>query len=205
MRSSALSRTSNTSRCNLSDSSGGLKFAEIRNFLQSLDTTRGVSPSDPEVKWIIQMCTPEVQLFNGEWIRGELQLEGDALHKAAACWLSYTQMAVEIEKYCDELDPTKGGTVDKLALESLLTRLNDGEAPLEADLDYVMQQADRINDGVLHRPELVQAISLWYSIAGRDENLERGQSDTALHGHAQNGKTPAAAEALKASSCCSLQ
>jgi len=152
------------------------------------------------------MCTPEVQLFNGEWLRGELQLEGDALHKAAACWLSYTQMAGEIEKYCDELDPTSFTTddaVDKLALESLLTRLNDGVAPLEADIDYVMQQADSMNDGVLHRPELVQAISLWYSLAGRDENLEGGQS-----GHAQSRKMPAAAAAagaVQASSCCSLQ
>ena len=50
------------------EQSGGLKFQEIGAFLQHLDTERGIEPSEAEIKWIIQMCTPEHQLFNGEWV-----------------------------------------------------------------------------------------------------------------------------------------
>ena len=63
------------------DHSGGLRFEELRRFLKHLDSNReGSEPSEDEVKWVIQMCTPEKQLFNGEWVRGDMQLEGAALH-----------------------------------------------------------------------------------------------------------------------------
>ena len=52
-------------------------------FLRDLDSSRGVEPREDEVKWVIQMCTPEKQLFNGECVNGDLQLEGVALHKAS--------------------------------------------------------------------------------------------------------------------------
>lgn len=48
--------------------SGGLELAELGAFLEHLDTARGIPPSEAEIKWIVQMCTPEHQLFNGEWV-----------------------------------------------------------------------------------------------------------------------------------------
>ena len=88
-----------------------------------------------------------------------MQLEGDALHKASTCWMAYTHSVDEIQRYFDEFDPLNTGSLNKDALSQLLTKLNDGIAPLPADIDRVLKRADAIGDGVLHRPELVQASS----------------------------------------------
>ena len=113
------------------DGSGGLKFEQLRSFLGDLDDRAGKPPTDDEVKWVIQMCTPERQLFNGEWVRGELQLQGVALYKASSAWRAYTQSVDEIEKYYSEFDPLGTGALDKQALTQLLTKLNDGITPDE--------------------------------------------------------------------------
>jgi hypothetical protein len=113
------------------DGSGGLKFEQLRSFLGDLNDRAGKPPTDDEVKWVIQMCTPERQLFNGEWVRGELQLQGVALYKASSAWRAYTQSVDEIEKYYSEFDPLGTGALDKQALTQLLTKLNDGITPDE--------------------------------------------------------------------------
>ena len=143
-----------------------------------------------------------------EQVKGEMQLEGEAIHKAALCWMGYTTSVGEIEESFGEIDLTKDGVVDKQALEALLTRLNEGVPPQEDDLDYVMSHADCLKDGVLHRPELVQAISLWYSLAGRSESdATAGDKASAGPSHPRPGNAWALAGVQEASSsaCCALQ
>lgn len=48
-------------------------------------------------------------------------------------------------------------------------RLNDGLEPCIDDVDFVMNKADVIGDGMIHKPELVQAISIWYSIDSEEK------------------------------------
>ena len=51
----------------------------------------------------------------------------------------------------------------------------------------MLTQADQINDGVLHRPELIQAISIWYSTDG---------------GGKEEAATTTPQEPLAMSACC---
>ena len=73
--------------------------------------------------------------------------------------MGYTHSVEEIQRYFDEFDPLDTGSLNRDALSQLLTKLNDGIAPLPVDIDGVLKRADAIGDGVLHRPELVQARS----------------------------------------------
>jgi hypothetical protein len=55
------------------------------------------------------MSTPEVQRFDGEWIRGEMQLSGEGLETAAMAWLSYTETIQFILPVFEEFDPLHSG------------------------------------------------------------------------------------------------
>ena len=83
--------------------SGGLTFEELRAWLVKLDTSRENHPTDLEVKWVIQMATPEVQEFQGEWTSGKRQLTGEALKTACEHWMmyleTYDEIAAAVAKY----------------------------------------------------------------------------------------------------------
>ena len=79
----------------------------------SHDLTRccecAADPTEAELKWIIQLSTPDQQRFDGEWVRGEMQLEGAGLETAAKCWISYTETVFYIDPAFDEFDADKTG------------------------------------------------------------------------------------------------
>lgn len=53
--------------------------------------------------------------------------------------------------------------------------------PSPDDLAFVMSKADVIGDGIIHKPELLQAISIWYSID--DEEKVRHHHHSHHHHH----------------------
>ena len=193
------------------DSSKGLNFAQLKDFLKHLDTRSDTAPgesvcrvecldyplsparldltrrssmcTDPteaELKWIIQLSTPDHQAFDGEWVRGEMQLEGVGLETAAKCWLCYTETVAFIDPAFTEFDTDGTGDLNREQLSKVLCRLNDDLEPSRDDLDFVMSKADVIGDGLIHKPELVQAISIWYSID--DEGKLSDQHHHRRHG-----------------------
>jgi Ca2+-binding EF-hand superfamily protein len=100
---------------------------------------------------------------------GEMQLEGIGLETAAKCWLSYTETVAFIDPVFNEFDTDGTGNLSREKLSQVLSRLNDDLEPSADDLDFVMSKADVIGDGLIHKPEMVQAISIWYSIEDEDK------------------------------------
>ena len=58
------------------------------------------------------------------------------------------------------------------------------EVPSPDDLAFVMSKADVIGDGIIHKPELLQAISIWYSID--DEEKVRHHHHHHHHHHSHH-------------------
>ena len=52
-------------------------------------------------------------------------------------------------------------TLNRAELAQLLKALNENMMPADQDIDWVMDRADVIGNGVITRPELSKAISLW--------------------------------------------
>ena len=173
--------------CGMSD----VRFAQT-DFLKYLDTReKEQDPTEAELKWVIQMATPEVLSnlqLDSEWVRGEMQLEGEGLETAAMCWRSYTDTSKFIEPVFDEISQSKDAALSKQQLAEVLKRLNEDVEPLEDEVSFVMSKADILGDGVIQRPELMlvcrkrlytwqkegyltceigmvfQAISVWYTL-----------------------------------------
>ena len=159
------------------DGSGGLKFEQLRSFLGDLDDRAGKPPTDDEVKWVIQMCTPERQLFNGEWVRGELQLQGVALYKASSAWRAYTQSVDEIEKYYSEFDPLDTGALDKQALTQLLTKLNDGITPDEEVMPWEYDMRMRPDACFNQETPSCAGVVIVAAVSGRPLCVDASRSD----------------------------
>ena len=168
-----------------------VRFAQT-DFLKYLDTReKKQDPTEAELKWVIQMATPEVLSnlqLDSDWVRGEMQLEGEGLETAAMCWRSYTDTSKFIEPVFEEISQSKDAALSKQQLAEVLKRLNEDVQPLEDEVTYVMSKADVLGDGVIQRPELMlvctkrlhtckregyltckvgivfQAISVWYTL-----------------------------------------
>ena len=70
----------------------------------------------------VQLSTPDRQRFDGEWVRGEMQLEGVGLETAAKCWRSYTETVAYIDPAFDEFDTDKTGNLSRDQLSKVLAR-----------------------------------------------------------------------------------
>ena len=97
------------------------------------------------------------------------QLSGKALEVAAKEWLQYLQHYDEISGRFDKRSPGHTGVVDKAQLTLILIELNDGNPVDETDVDKVMEHASIVTKGKLSKPEMIKAISIWYSIADEKE------------------------------------
>jgi len=163
--------------------SGGLKFEELRAWLKALEGDVR-TPTDLEVKWVIQLATPEKQAFNGEWISGQMQLEGDALEKACEHWLMYVETYDEIDEIFTKYAARDTDQLSIRELGMVLQDLNHGVALPENEVDEIMSRASVVTGDTISRPGLIKAISTWYAF---EEEIAISQTKT------------------DASACCSLQ
>jgi len=145
--------------------SGGLKYEELKLFLGELHSGCTSEITEGEVKWVIQMATPQKEIFTpGEWELGLRQLEGPSLEVAAKEWLQYLRNYDEISEVFDRHSNDHSGFLDRSKLKAVLVELNEGHEILEDDVDKVMSQASIVSHGQVSKPDFVKAISVWYSI-----------------------------------------
>ena len=182
--------------------SGGLTFEELRAWLVKLDTSRENHPTDLEVKWVIQMATPEVQEFQGDWTSGKRQLTGEALRTACEHWMMYLETYDEIAAAFAKYDEDHTDTLSKDQLANVLQHLNQGEPVDEEEIDAVLAQASAVTFDSITRPGLIKAISVWLALEAESEphQLDQKKTETATTTHPP---TPPAAAAESA--CCVLQ
>ena len=90
------------------------------------------------------------------------------LEAAISVWKRYLDSKPEIDEIFDKFDVNKSGKLEADQLKAFLTELNDGIAPSDDEVKWVLESADGAVDGVaktggVNRTELTQAISLWYA------------------------------------------
>lgn len=68
-------------------------------------------------------------------------------------------------------DTDESGTLPYAQLKPLLQELNEGEAPTERDIQYVLKQAEAGAETGIGKSEIKSAIACWYCLCdeGRDE------------------------------------
>mmetsp|Transcript_31236 Transcript_31236/g.62996 ORF Transcript_31236/g.62996 Transcript_31236/m.62996 type:complete len:100 (+) Transcript_31236:367-666(+) len=76
--------------------------------------------------------------------------------------MSYKECKAEIDLVFEKYDSDKSGGLDREQLKNLLTELNAGGEPKAEEVDFVLMHADVIGNGVVTKPELAKAVSVWY-------------------------------------------
>jgi Ca2+-binding EF-hand superfamily protein len=146
------------------DRRGSLSFEELRAWLSSISESREIT--DLEVKWVMSMAAEDKMVDYTA-----LRLTPELFTPAAETFLSYNASREIIGSLFDEFDVDGNGKLDRNELRSLLTDLNEGVAPSEDHVSWVLDHADVIGHGVITRPELSKAISLWYIHSGSADVL----------------------------------
>jgi Ca2+-binding EF-hand superfamily protein len=134
---------------------GALKFEELRAWLSAISGNREISTC--EVKWVMSMAARDK---TEDYTK--LSLTPELFAPAAEAFLSYNTAKPTIDELMEEYDMDKSGTLNRSELAQLLKALNENIMPADKDIDWVMDHADVIGNGVITRPELSKAISLWY-------------------------------------------
>eukprot|EP00960_Hanusia_phi_P017927 527185-Hanusia_phi.AAC.2 len=70
-----------------------------------------------------------------------------------------------IDEVFEKHDVDKDGSLNRDQLKTLLMELNDNIMPTDEEVKWVLDHADVIGDGVIDKPELMKAISLWCDLA----------------------------------------
>eukprot|EP00281_Chroomonas_sp_CCMP1168_P025756 CAMPEP_0206238090 /NCGR_PEP_ID=MMETSP0047_2-20121206/14625_1 /ASSEMBLY_ACC=CAM_ASM_000192 /TAXON_ID=195065 /ORGANISM="Chroomonas mesostigmatica_cf, Strain CCMP1168" /LENGTH=680 /DNA_ID=CAMNT_0053662593 /DNA_START=10 /DNA_END=2052 /DNA_ORIENTATION=- len=141
---------------------GALSFEELRDWLS--DISPGAKATDDEVSWIAALANMDKGAFKNDKSAASKAsvLPGD-FTKAVEAWMSYRESKQEIDEMFAKYDTDKSNTLDKAQLTEVLTALNAGTKPDDTEVNWVMENADVIGNGVITKPELGKAISIWYS------------------------------------------
>ena len=155
---------------------GALSFSELQDWLSEISA--GDRATDEEVRWV-QLMAQKEKIAKGYFQNQDAIFESSVLPEdfAAACqyWVTYKESKEEVETYFAKYDTDSSGSLDRTQLMSMLTDLNEGVAPEESEVDWVMLHADQLGNGVITKPELSKAIGLWYS---RESEVESGETIT---------------------------
>eukprot|EP00747_Dinoflagellata_sp_TGD_P094999 gnl/TRDRNA2_/TRDRNA2_166310_c0_seq1.p1 gnl/TRDRNA2_/TRDRNA2_166310_c0~~gnl/TRDRNA2_/TRDRNA2_166310_c0_seq1.p1 ORF type:complete len:195 (+),score=35.94 gnl/TRDRNA2_/TRDRNA2_166310_c0_seq1:71-655(+) len=143
-----------------SNLSGKLEADQLRKLLEDLND--GSEVSDDEVAYMM--------LINGE---ANDAIDITQLTIVLNKWTSYMQVSPEITPLLEKHDTNHSGRLEKDQLKNLLTDLNDGKEATDEEVDWVMEQADLLGNGVITKPEMKRAVALWYThVEGEDAKKE---------------------------------
>merc|ERR1711957_647651 len=134
---------------------GKLEEDQIKQLLTDLDdrSPAGTAPDEDEFKFIIQAADDK---GDGCLAMGEVEY-------AVRAWTVYIQKREKMEAKMKEFDKSGSGTLTKDELREYMKDINGGTPVDEAEVTWVMQEADLFGDGEIHKVELVKATALWYA------------------------------------------
>ena len=75
----------------------------------------------------------------------------------------YTKQRTQLEELIKKYDKSGTGKLEKEELKMYLTDLNDGNAPTDEEVEWVMSEADFMGDGAIRTQEIMMATQSWYS------------------------------------------
>eukprot|EP00283_Hemiselmis_rufescens_P009640 CAMPEP_0173431860 /NCGR_PEP_ID=MMETSP1357-20121228/9861_1 /TAXON_ID=77926 /ORGANISM="Hemiselmis rufescens, Strain PCC563" /LENGTH=233 /DNA_ID=CAMNT_0014396385 /DNA_START=203 /DNA_END=901 /DNA_ORIENTATION=+ len=149
---------------------GTLSYDELKEWLTSMN--QGLAPSDAECKWVMRIAIDKTPGMDMVQDLTKAFVKQMYFGRAAQSYLAYQETCHEINAVFKKFDTDSSGSLDREQLKEVLTALNDGGAPADEELDYVLKRADVIGSGTITKPELAMAISLWYTLE-EQHNMER--------------------------------
>eukprot|EP00931_Biecheleriopsis_adriatica_P030546 TRINITY_DN18003_c0_g1_i2.p1 TRINITY_DN18003_c0_g1~~TRINITY_DN18003_c0_g1_i2.p1 ORF type:complete len:216 (+),score=57.00 TRINITY_DN18003_c0_g1_i2:101-748(+) len=93
---------------------------------------------------------------------GDGKIGPDELPAVLETWKSHIHSIPEVRTIFEKFDKNRDGHLQKEELRKLLIELNDGEDVEDEELDYVLEEADLMENGVISIIELKRAIAFWY-------------------------------------------
>jgi len=152
---------------------GYLNATEVAKFLQ--DAAKGQAPSEEEVQFVM-LTTHDKTGIEGKGITVS------EIKTALDVWRAWEQLKPEMDTYMKKYDTNHSGKLEIDQLKLLLTELNEGEEPSDAEVKWVMDGADGIygaaKTGGVNKSELQGAITMWYTHV-EEEGGDAGGPDAA--------------------------
>ena len=144
---------------------GKLQPDELRSLVKWLNKER--EPTEEEMGFIYHAVKPEGVGPDYEMSRTELQV-------AAMTYQGYATDQDFIERTLSKYDTNHDGKLDRPEVVAMLTELNDGNPPLDEEVDYVFENSDWDHSGTLTRTEIKVAISAWYALVSQKYQAQQG-------------------------------
>mmetsp|Transcript_22868 Transcript_22868/g.43022 ORF Transcript_22868/g.43022 Transcript_22868/m.43022 type:complete len:214 (-) Transcript_22868:142-783(-) len=134
---------------------GKLEREQVVKLLTDTDssTPPGTPPSEDQVNFLLKMYDRA----------GDDSINAEELEELLTCWQTFTEHRTLFETKLEKFDASKTGKLSQDELKAYLTDLNGGIDVGEAEVDWVMKEADVMNDGELGNMEIVRATSLWFA------------------------------------------
>eukprot|EP01005_Ploeotia_sp_CARIB1_P001501 NODE_425_length_852_cov_392.177931_g416_i0.p1 GENE.NODE_425_length_852_cov_392.177931_g416_i0~~NODE_425_length_852_cov_392.177931_g416_i0.p1 ORF type:complete len:193 (-),score=41.41 NODE_425_length_852_cov_392.177931_g416_i0:219-797(-) len=137
--------------------SRNLNKEELTDLLTELND--GDPPTPNEVQWVLYSADKSDGSLNNRVDRHEIE-------EGIKAWKAFKEHKPEIESIFKKYDTDNTGKLEAPELKKVLTDLNDGDAPDDREVDWVLRMADRADgmaNGAVDKTELQAAISLWYA------------------------------------------
>ncbi|KAK3271586.1 hypothetical protein CYMTET_20080 [Cymbomonas tetramitiformis] len=147
------------------DSSGKLSKLQLTKLLTDLN--QGNIPTEEELAMVLHVADAADGKLNGMVDRKEFLLAIDA-------WKSYQDNLELIRTTMQTYDINNSGVLERDQLAQLLKDINDGQAPTEEEIDFILISADLrdgITNGAINSTELMFAINLWFSMLEEEEEI----------------------------------
>jgi len=152
-----------------------LEMGEVTEMLKDLF---GYSPENDEVKCVMR-------IVHKRMFRADDQLDAPIttmeLAETFAVWHAFMEDKEWVDEIFAKYDIDKSGTLDSEQLKTLLTDLNEGEAPSDEEVARVASSADAVDgvaDGVINKLELRAAVAEWYSIKEQSEAAKNSSPES---------------------------
>mmetsp|Transcript_80703 Transcript_80703/g.142169 ORF Transcript_80703/g.142169 Transcript_80703/m.142169 type:complete len:190 (-) Transcript_80703:176-745(-) len=139
---------------------GGLNKAELKALLTDIHNE---PPTDEEIEWVLKESEKDAD---------EMVTAGELEH-ALQLYADHRHLKPEIEVYFQKYDKEGNGELSREEVKTLLTDLG-GKEPSDKDMDWVLERSDVLKNGVITKPELMLAITMWYARVNEEE--ESGSS-----------------------------
>mmetsp|Transcript_24424 Transcript_24424/g.44282 ORF Transcript_24424/g.44282 Transcript_24424/m.44282 type:complete len:201 (+) Transcript_24424:51-653(+) len=137
------------------NNSGKLERDQVVKLLTDEDNTTppGTAPSEEDVDFIIKLADKS----------GTGSLNQKEIEFALTAWRRYTAKKDEMHEKLKEFDVSGTGKLNKPELKLYLTSLNGGKLVSDAEVEWVLEEADVFGDEGIHANELIVATTVWFA------------------------------------------
>mmetsp|Transcript_40982 Transcript_40982/g.82071 ORF Transcript_40982/g.82071 Transcript_40982/m.82071 type:complete len:198 (+) Transcript_40982:181-774(+) len=153
---------------------GHLDKNELGDLLQ--DVNGGERPSEEEIQWVLQVADRQDGNVSDQLGINDVQV-------AINTWRAYRENKEHIDQVFAKYDQDGSGKLEFDDLKRMLTDLNDGVPPPDAEVQHVLKKADSKDgqeDGAVNRMEVVYAVAIWYARLDALENQKNQTSCCAV-------------------------